>query len=291
MVKNVYGAGLACIFAAVLLIQAALAGEAAAARKTPPVKRADNQMIEEIRKKGTLVVAQVAVNQPPFFWLEKKGDEEKWGGYELDFAADIAKKLGVRLEILRLGEDYNEVCHAVADGRADIGISNISDTKARRELVDFTQPYIVSRVAMLVDIEGLERDNIEAIEPKDLNDPRVKVARTPDSGYEFVIDEIMSKATRVEAPQGDFQAVATPVLEGKAHVVLEDGLTLHLGMTQNPEYASRLHLHVFDEYDDPLSICLPHNQEPLREFINKIIQEMEEVEPVTLEFLVDRYMK
>lgn len=236
-------------------------------------------------------MAQVGADQPPFFWLDKTNGTEKWVGYEIDLANDIAKRLGVDLEILRLGDDYNEVCRAVEQGAADIGISSLSDTPARRELVDFTQPYIVSRVAMLVAIDDLEKDGIEAIEPKDLNDPRVKVSLPVDSGYAFVIDEIMPKATRVPVQLGDFNTVAEPIIHGKVHALPDDGFTLQLGMTQNPELASRLHLHVFDEYDDPLSICLPHGQEALREFMNAIIQEIEEKEPVTLEYLVERYMK
>lgn len=183
------------------------------------------------------------------------------------------------------------MCRVVYRGLADIGISNLSDTEARRQIVDFTNPYIVSRVAMLVDLNGLDKSGIEAIEPADLNRPEVKVVITRESAYEFVVDELMPLATRVVVPQGDFDQIAEPVLKGEAHVLVDDGLVLNLGMTLHPELDGRLYLHVFDEYDDPLSICLPKDQPALREFINKIIQDIEAEEPVTLEFLVETYMK
>ncbi len=248
---------------------------------------ADGAIIAEIQKRGKLIVAQVGVNQPPFFWQENG----EWRGYELDLAKQLADALGVELEILRLGEDYNEVCRVVYRGLADIGISNLSDTETRRSLVDFTQPYIVSRVAMLVDLPGLEKDGIDAIEPADLNRPDVRAGLTNESAYEFVVEELLPNATVIRVPQGDFDDVAGPVLEGKIHLVVEDGLILNLGMSQNPDLTERLYLHVFEEYDDPLSICLPHNQPKLREFINGIIQEIEAQEPVTLEYLVDKYMR
>lgn len=248
-------------------------------------------MIARIKREGKLVVAQVGAEQPPFFWKKVVDGTERWVGYEVDLAQDIADRLGVKLEILRLGDDYNEVCEMVHDGKADIGISNLSDTEARRKLVDFTKPYIVSRVAMVVDLARLEADGIDAIEPGDLNRPEVRAAFTAESAYDFVYDELMPKATRVVSPQGDFDSIVSPVLSGEAHLVVDDGFTLFLGMDSNPEYARRFFLHIFDEYDDPLSMCLPHDQPAMRDFLNRVIDEIEEVEPVTLELIVDRYLR
>ena len=248
-------------------------------------------LIQQVKKRGKLVVAQVGADQPPFFWKTEENGGEKWVGYEMDLARLIADRLGVELEILRLGDDYNEVCQVVSEGKADIGISNLSDTEARRKLVDFTKPYIVSRVAMFIDLAGLEASGLDIIEPADLNRPEVRAALTENSAYDFVYDEIMPKAKRVASPQGNFNNIAGPVLEGKAHLVIDDGFTLFLGFDSNPDYAKRYYLHIFDEYDDPLSMCLPHDEPEMREFLNKIIDEIEEREPVTLELIVDRYMK
>lgn len=101
----------------------------------------------------------------------------------------------------------------------------------------------------------------------------------------------MPEAIRVDAPMGDFDAVASVVFEGKAHLVIEDGFTLFLGMDLNPGLSERYFLHIFDEYDDPLSMCLPHDQPRLREFLNQMIDEIEEREPVTLELIVDQYLR
>ncbi len=247
-------------------------------------------LMEKIRKAGKLVVAQVNVGMYPFFW-DKTGPDGKseWVGYEMDLARTIADKLGVRLEMLRLGDDYNEVCKVVASGEADLGISNLSDTEARRKLVDFTKPYIVSRVGMVVDLVGLEQSGIDVITPEDLNRPEIKVALTEHSAYEFVYDELMPKATHVFAEQGSFDDLFKTVLGGKAHAIIDDGFTLFMGMNAHPDYSPRNYLHIFDQYDDPLSMCLPRDQPEMREFLNGIIDTIEAEEPVTLELLVQRY--
>ena len=245
-------------------------------------------LIARVKAAGVLRVAQVGVDQPPFFW---RRDDGTWVGYEIDLAKDIADRLGVRLEMVRLGGDYNEVCAAVHDGRADLGLSNLSDTPARRKIVDFTEPYIYSRVAMLVDLEGLEKANIGAIEPKDLNRPDAIGAVTEESAYEFVYDELMPLARKLRVPQGTFEEITRPVIEGKAHFIIDDGLTMNLGMRNHPEYSPRYYLHVFDEYNDPLSMCVPKGEAGMLEFLNGVIGDIEKVEPVTLEYLVDKYMK
>ncbi len=257
---------------------------------TVPVRGGD--LINKIKNSGKLVVAQVDVDMIPFFWKKIVANgKSEWVGYEMDLARSIAEKLGVNLEILRLGDDYNEVCNVVAKGEADLGISNLSDTEARRKLADFSKPYIVSRVGMVVDLAGLEQSGIDAIAPEDLNRPDVKIALTPNSGYDFVYQELMPKATRVGAEQGDFDDLFRPVLEGKAHAVIDDGFTLFMGMNAHPEYSPRYYFHIFDQYDDPLSMCLPKDQPEMREFLNGMIDEIEAKEPVTLELLVERYVK
>ncbi len=273
-----------------LLALHAAVGMAAAGEKA--AVRAPDGMIGEIKKAGVLRVAQVSAPQPPFFYTVKTPDGgEKWVGFELDLAKTIADKLGVGLEIVRLGTNYNEVCEYVRQGKADIGVSNLSDTPKRRQIVDFTKPYIVSRVAMIVNLEALERDGIGAIEPKDLNRPGVKVSVGKGISYESVVDEQFPKAEKVYVENGVFEDMSKPVQAGLVHVLVDDGLRLNLGMGTHPELAKRIHLHVFDEYEDPLSICLPLEQPSMRKFLDGVLDEIENVEPTTLEYLVEKYMK
>ncbi len=248
-------------------------------------------MIQAIKERGVLRVAQVSSPQPPFFYTTVVNGEEKWVGFELDLAQTIADTLGVKLEILRLGSNYNEVCEYVNQGRADLGVSNLSDTPARRKLVDFTKPYIISRVAMIINMEALERDNIDAIEPKDLNRPDVKVSVAKGISYEANADEQFPNAEKVYVQSGLFEDMSLPVVNGEAHMLVDDGLRLNLGMSTHPELEGKIYLHVFDEYEDPLSICLPLHQPEMLELLNGILDEIENVEPTTLEYLVDKYMK
>lgn len=248
-------------------------------------------MIQRIKKAGVLRVAQVSSQQPPFFYIEEKNGAKEWKGFEIDLAQAIADKLGVKLEISRPGSNYNEICEWVRDGKADLGVSNLSDTPKRRQIVDFTKPYIISRVAMIINLEALDRDKIDVIEPADLNRPEIKVSVGKGISYESVVDEQFPKAEKVYVDNGTFEEMSAKVLAGEVHVLVDDGLRLNLGMTTHPELAGRIHLHVFNEYEDPLSICLPKNQPQMLALLHEVLDEIENVEPTTLEYLVEKYMK
>lgn len=277
--------------AAVIFVLAAVLAPMSSSRSGEEAPYPPDGMIPAIKARGVLRVAQVSSPQPPFFYVEKVNGEDKWVGFEMDLAKTIADKLGVKLEIVRLGSNYNEVCEYVHQGKADISVSNLSDTPTRRKIVDFTKPYIISRVAMIINLEALDRDHIDAIEPKDLNRPEVKASVGKGISYEANLDEQFPKAQKVYVENGVFEDMSKAVVAGDAHLLVDDGLRLNLGMSTHPELSPKIYLHVFDEYEDPLSICLPREQPAMLSFLDGVLDEIESVEPTTLEYLVEKYMK
>ena len=62
--------------------------------------------IEGILRRGKLVVAITAVDQPPFYFVDKNG---KLTGYDIDLASKMADELGVKLEITRDAPAFNDL--------------------------------------------------------------------------------------------------------------------------------------------------------------------------------------
>lgn len=94
--------------------------------------------IARIVERGELVVAMLGVDTPPFFY-EKDGEVV---GLEVDMARDLAKELKVNLRITRQARNFNEVVDVVARGEADLGISKLSRTLARAQVIRFSEPYL-----------------------------------------------------------------------------------------------------------------------------------------------------
>jgi polar amino acid transport system substrate-binding protein len=96
------------------------------------VARAD--ALADIKAKGTLVVGTKS-DYRPFGFLDPSG---KIVGFEPDLAADIARRLGVKLELVPVVAS-NRI-QFLQQGKIDIMIATMSDTPERRKIVDIVEP-------------------------------------------------------------------------------------------------------------------------------------------------------
>ncbi len=120
--------GIACVLAASLFSASAFA-----------------DAIEEIKKKGTLVVGTKA-DYPPYGFLDASG---KIIGMEPDMAADVAKRLGVKLELVPTVASNR--MQFLQQGKIDLMISTMSVNEERKKVVGIIEPYYyASGVGILV---------------------------------------------------------------------------------------------------------------------------------------------
>ena len=94
--------------------------------------RAD--VLQTIKQKGVLTVGTKA-DYRPFGFLDPSG---KIVGFEPDLAADVAKRLGVRLELVPVVAS-NRI-QFLQQGKIDMMIATMSDTPERRKIVDIVEP-------------------------------------------------------------------------------------------------------------------------------------------------------
>jgi len=95
---------------------------------------ANADAMADIKAKGTLVVGTKA-DYRPFGFLDPSG---KIVGFEPDLAADIAKRLGVKLEVVPVVA-ANRI-QFLQQGKIDLMIATMSDTPERRKIVDIVDP-------------------------------------------------------------------------------------------------------------------------------------------------------
>lgn len=82
------------------------------------------------------LVAGAYPSNPPFEYKTASGTFE---GFEVDIAAEVAKRLDMTLEISDFG--FQALFAATASRRIDVAISSITITKERLGSQSFTQPY------------------------------------------------------------------------------------------------------------------------------------------------------
>ena len=103
---------------------------------TGAAARAD--VLDDIKKRGTLIVG-VKADYKPFGFREPSGGII---GLEPDLAADVAKKLGVKLELVPL-VSANRM-EFLNQGKIDLMIATMSDKPDRRKVVQVIEPLYYS---------------------------------------------------------------------------------------------------------------------------------------------------
>src|SRR5881227_2819394 len=98
------------------------------------VRGANADVLDDVKKKGVLVVGSKG-DYRPFGYLDPSG---KLVGFEHDLAADLAKRLGVKLELVPVVAS-NRI-QFLQQGKIDLMIATMSDTPERRKVVDIVDP-------------------------------------------------------------------------------------------------------------------------------------------------------
>ena len=100
---------------------------------------------DDIKARGKLIVG-VSEDFRPFGFRDEGGDFQ---GLEVDLAKDLAKRLGVELELVPVKGAFRKM-QAVYKGEVDLTLAGLGDTPKRREEVAFVEPhYYVSGYGVL----------------------------------------------------------------------------------------------------------------------------------------------
>jgi len=83
---------------------------------------------------------------PPLQFVDPKTGEAI--GWEYDAMAEMAKRLNFKPVIATMS--WDAMIPSVSDGQADIGMTGITIREDRKEMVDFSEPYMHSEMRMLV---------------------------------------------------------------------------------------------------------------------------------------------
>jgi polar amino acid transport system substrate-binding protein len=104
--------------------------------------------LDQVRERGTLV-AGIRSDNPPHSFIDDSGQHV---GFDVDIANALARRLKVRLEIVKVDELTR--ISFLEKGKIDVAIASMSKTRERAERVDFSQTYFRSFQTFLVRKDG-----------------------------------------------------------------------------------------------------------------------------------------
>jgi cystine transport system substrate-binding protein len=130
-----------------------------------PRLAAAQDALAAIMKRGSIRIG-LEGTYPPFNYQDENGH---FAGFEIDFATALTQKLGVKPDFQP--NKWDGLLAALDTGRIDVVINQVTVTEERQRKYDFTQPYTVSGIQILV----RKGDEAKISKPADLAGKRVGV--------------------------------------------------------------------------------------------------------------------
>lgn len=206
---------------------------------------------------------------PPYEYYEN----DQIVGIDAEFAAAIAEKLGMELQIEDMA--FDSIIAAVQSGKIDFGAAGMTVTEDRKKNVDFTDSYYTGRQVIIV-----KEDNSDIAGPDDLEEKLIGVQQgttgdiyaSDDYGDEYV--ERYSKG--MEAVQA--------LSQGKLDAVIIDDQPAQTFVNENEGLKILETEYVEEEY----AMCFKKDSE-LVEKVNAAIAELKA--DGTFDAIIEKYIK
>jgi ABC-type amino acid transport substrate-binding protein len=129
-----------------------------------------SQTMERIKKNGKLVLGTSA-DYPPYEFHKSVDGKDEIVGFDVEVAKQIAKDMGVKLEIKDM--KFDGLLAALDQGNVDIVAAGMTPTEERKKNVDFSKVYY--RAVQTVIVKASDKDKIKSID--DLKGKRVGVQK------------------------------------------------------------------------------------------------------------------
>jgi polar amino acid transport system substrate-binding protein len=165
---------------------------------------ASAETIDEVKEKGTLTVGML-VDFPPYGILNT---ENKPDGYDADVARQLAKDLGVKLNIVPV-TGPNRIPFLLTN-KVDMLIASLAITPERAKQVQFSQPY---SAAQIVVFGGKDAKITKA---EDLSGLRIGVARA--STQDIAVTKVAPKDANIRRFDDDASAMQA-LLSGQVDAI------------------------------------------------------------------------
>jgi len=162
--------------------------------------------LQAVLQRGTLRVGD-CLTFAPFGFYDKSGQPD---GYDVDLAKELAKEMGVKLEIVNT-TSANRIPN-LQTAKVDVVFCNFTRNLERAKVIEFTTPYVVASEALLVK----KSSGIKSVQ--DMGNRTIATVKGSTNG-----DEVRSLNIPIKIQEYDSsQAAILAVKQGQADGMIED---------------------------------------------------------------------
>lgn len=218
--------------------------------------------LDEIKKSGKLVVG-LSADYAPYEFHAMIDGKDQIVGFDVEIAKEIAKALGVELQIQEM--EFDALVTAIPSDKIDLAISGMNPTEKRKKAVDFSEIYYVAQHSILVNKE--DKDKFDSLE--DLKGLNVGAQ----------LGSVQAEMAK-EIPDAKLQLLAnvnTLILElksGKVDAIVMEKPVAEMAVKSNPELS--VGKFVISDDEGGNAVAMKKGSPKLLEEVNKVIVELNE---------------
>jgi ABC-type amino acid transport substrate-binding protein len=225
---------------------------------TTPARAQQKSTLDKISETGTLTIG-TRTGSPPFGYVNAKNE---WVGFSIDLVDElikpaIEKKLGKTIKVEKKESTPPTRIPLLSSGAVDLVAETMTDTRTRRDSVDFTLTYFVTGAQFLVK-KGSPIKGIKNIDGK-------RIASQQGSTNARIIRERAPKAVLREFP--DQPAAFQALVQGQVDAYTNDGIQLAGLKAKSPNPAQWDIVGDFYSYE-PYGMALRKGDADFRNVVN-----------------------
>ena len=212
-----------------ILMAVAVAGWSSTPEKKPaanaPAAAPADDSLAKVKARGRLVVGINAEFAPFEFHMMVNG-KDTIVGFDIDMAKDIAKDMGVQLELKELA--FDALLTTLQSGQVDVIISGLSATEERRKTVDFSDVYYKGTQTLLTTKDNLSKFNSFS----DLKDKKIglQLSSLQDKLMTALLPD--GKYTKIESMNTLFLSLKSKQIDG----IVTSTIVNQMAIAANPEF-------------------------------------------------------
>lgn len=238
---------------------------------------------QELKDKGKIVLG-VSPDYPPYEFLTTENGNKKVVGADIYLAEQVAKKLGVQVEIQEMA--FDSLIAALNANKVDMVISGVNPTEERKKAVDFSDVYYTSKGIFVVN-----KDSEEIKSVADLKNKKIGVQK--GSTYETYAKEQLKMDEKNIQALTDVPSLLQDLKNKKIDVVLIPDDVAKIAMNKYTD----IKISTFTAENDPeatgMAIAFKkgkdNSNKELLEQVNAVIKEIQAQK--TFEKELDKYAK
>lgn len=230
--------------------------------------------LAQIEARGTLRVAIPSADLMAFFEEDENGN---LSGVDIELAKNIAEKLKVKAEFVRIDGDYGKLTDALKSGKADMVIAVYSRSYDRMQYVNFSKPYLSLKFGVMVNKAAMVKAKVKSNPIPYMKENAVDLALAAGTSHVDVARQLFPLANIIET--STYEEAAAMVAEGKAFGTLSGELEFYSRYLDNPHLSLYVSTYTFDDVKDEFSVGVNRNLPHLLDMVNLYI---ETSQPITV---------